>query len=84
VLLAIAAYGGVQDAGPALQPGNAAACFTQVAICASSSASPSWMSADLASGVAVADILRWELRTDRKRPMFDLIEVKEGPANDAI
>ena len=25
-------------------PGNAAACFTQVAICASSSSSPSWMS----------------------------------------
>ena len=27
-----------------LQPGNAAACFTHVAICASSSSSPSWMS----------------------------------------
>jgi hypothetical protein len=26
------------------KPGNAAACFTQFAICASSSASPSWMS----------------------------------------
>ena len=29
---------------PGTQPGNAAACFTQVAICASSSSSPSWMS----------------------------------------
>ena len=40
--------------------------------------------ADLASGAAVADILRWQLRVDHKRPTFDLIEVKEGAANDAI
>ena len=33
-----------QDGRPGTQPGNAAACFTQVAICASSSSSPSWMS----------------------------------------
>jgi len=30
--------------GYGTQPGNAAACFTHVAICASSSWSPSWMS----------------------------------------
>ena len=30
--------------GYGTQPGNAAACFTHVAICASSSSSPSWMS----------------------------------------
>jgi len=33
-----------QDGRPGTQPGNAAACFTQVAICASSSSSPSRMS----------------------------------------
>ena len=32
-----------QGRGPR-KPGNAAACFTQFAICASSSSSPSWMS----------------------------------------
>ena len=33
-----------QDGWPGTQPGNAAACFNHVAICASSSSSPSWMS----------------------------------------
>ena len=32
-----------------IQPGNAAACFTQAAICASSSVSSSWMSIQRAS-----------------------------------
>jgi hypothetical protein len=34
--------------GYGTQPGNAAACFTQFAICASSSRSPSWMDVDVA------------------------------------
>jgi hypothetical protein len=37
-----------QDVRPGTQPGNAAACFTQVAICASSRSS-SWMSIQRAS-----------------------------------
>jgi hypothetical protein len=34
----------LRTVGYGTQPGNAAACFTQVAICTSSSSSPSWMS----------------------------------------
>jgi hypothetical protein len=40
--------------------------------------------ADLASGIAIADILRWDLRPDLKRLAFDIIEVKEGTVNGAI
>lgn len=39
----------VRKVGYGIQPGNAAACFTQVVICASSSYSPSWMSLQRAS-----------------------------------
>ena len=39
-----------QTFAPGAQPGNAAACFTQSASCASSSASPSWMSRQRTSG----------------------------------
>jgi hypothetical protein len=38
-----------QEGRPGTQPANAAACFTQIAICASSSSPPSWMSIQRAS-----------------------------------